>query len=89
MLFRSNCASKLLDFKDLHHEEEKAVMAEASEVASDDKYSCIAVLDDELEDEKWEERTSVITKTDHEEYIAAAEAILGDLLADVKTPVKR
>ena len=54
-----------------------------------DKYSCIARLDDELEDEKWEERTAVITRTDHEEYLAAANSILHDLLGDVKTPVKR
>ena len=54
-----------------------------------DKYSCIARLDDELEDEKWEERTAVITRNDHEEYIAAANSILHDLLGDVRTPVKR
>ena len=54
-----------------------------------DKYSCIARLDDELEDEKWEERTAVITRNDHEEYLAAANSILHDLLGDVKTPVKR
>ena len=83
--FGTNSATKLLEFKDLHQSEEKGVMAEES----DDKYSCIARLDDELEEEKWEERTSVITKTDHEEYIAAAGAILSELIADVKTPVKR
>ena len=54
-----------------------------------DKYSCIAKLDDELEDEKWEERTAVITRNDHEEYLAAANSILHDLLGDVRTPVKR
>lgn len=54
-----------------------------------DKYSSIARLDDELEDEKWEERTAVITRTDHEEYLAAANSILHDLIGDVKTPVKR
>ena len=58
-----------------------------------DKYSSIAKLDDELEDEKWEERTAVITKNDHEEYLAAASSILDDLIGDVGTvgipPVKR
>ena len=57
---------------------------EAAENKSD-KYSSIALLDDEQEEEKWEERTTVITKTDHEGYVAAASAIL----QDVKTPVKR
>ena len=53
-----------------------------------DKYSSIALLDDEQEDEKWEERTTVITKTDHENYVAAATSILQEVLLDVKTPVK-
>ena len=54
-----------------------------------DKYSSIALLDEEQEEEKWEERTAVITRTDHEEYLAAANSILHDLLGDVRTPVKR
>ena len=54
----------------------------------EDKYSSIALLDEELEDEKWEERTAVITRNDHEEYIAAATSILHDLIGDVKTPQK-
>ena len=83
-------SSKLLTFKDLHSSPDQVVMdGESSVKSGDDKYSCIALLDDEHDDEKWEERTSVITKNDHEEYVAAAEAILSDLLADVKTPVKR
>ena len=53
-----------------------------------DKYSSIALLDDELEEEKWEERTTVITKTDHENYVAAATSILQEVLLDVKTPIK-
>jgi hypothetical protein len=52
-----------------------------------DKYSSIALLDDELEEEKWEERTTVITKTDHENYVAAATSILQEVLLDVKTPI--
>ena len=84
-------SAKLLTFKDLHSSPDQVVMDGGSSVktSGDDKYSCIALLDDEHDDEKWEERTSVITKNDHEEYVAAAEAILSDLLADVKTPVKR
>ena len=31
-----------------------------------DKYLAIALLDDELENEKWEERTAVITSNDHQ-----------------------
>ena len=31
-----------------------------------DKYLAIARLDDELENEKWEERTAVITSNDHQ-----------------------
>eukprot|EP00092_Neocalanus_flemingeri_P035827 GFUD01039007.1.p1 GENE.GFUD01039007.1~~GFUD01039007.1.p1 ORF type:complete len:2150 (+),score=757.42 GFUD01039007.1:317-6766(+) len=56
--------------------------------SQNDKYSCIALLDDEQEDEKWEERTTVITRTDHENYITAAGSILQEVLSDVKTPVK-
>lgn len=33
---------------------------------SGDKYLAIARLDDELENEKWEERTAVITSNDHQ-----------------------
>ena len=33
---------------------------------SGDKYLAIAQLDDELENEKWEERTAVITSNDHQ-----------------------
>ena len=51
-----------------------------------DKYSSIAQLDGELEDEKWEERTAVITRNDHEEYLAAATSILHDLIGEVRTP---
>ena len=54
-----------------------------------DKYSSIALLDDEQEEEKWEERTAVITKNDHEGYLSAASSILQEVLQDVKTPVKR
>ena len=31
-----------------------------------DKYSAIALLDDDLEEEKWSERTAVITALDHQ-----------------------
>ena len=49
---------------------------------AEDKYSCIAQLDEELEDEKWEERTAVITKNDHEENLSSAADILQELLQD-------
>ena len=68
--------------------EKTCIVNETFEVKSD-KYSSIALLDDEQEEEKWEERTAVITKTDHEGYVAAASSILQDVLQDVKTPVKR
>ena len=58
------------------------------EASETDKYSAIAELDDELEDEKWEERTAVITSTDHQEYLTCAASILQEVLAEVKTPVK-
>ena len=32
----------------------------------DDKYSAIALLDDDLDEEKWSERTAVITAIDHQ-----------------------
>ena len=54
-----------------------------------DKYSSIAILDEECEDEKWEERTTVITSNDHEEYIKAAEAIIHDLISEIKTSATR
>ena len=50
-----------------------------------DKYSSIAILDEECEDEKWEERTAVITSTAHEEYVAAARAIIHELLDEIQT----
>ena len=36
-----------------------------------DKYSFIASLDDQLDDVKWEERTTVITAMDHQAYLAS------------------
>ena len=63
--------------------------SEEQQKVSNDKYNCIAILDEEHEDEKWEERTTVITKNDHEEYVQAAEAILADIIAEVKTPTRR
>ena len=44
-------------------------MHRAALLASDleaDKYSPIALLDDDLEEEKWSERTAVITALDHQ-----------------------
>ena len=81
----------LTTFKELS---DQSAMAAAGDTEKEgmlgpDKYSSIAVLDEEAEDEKWEERTAVITKNDHEEYVSAAGAILRDILADVKTPIKR
>ena len=72
-----------LTFRDLS-EQHKVEMASEAEKAGD-KYSCIAILDEEGEDEKWEERTAVITSNDHEEYVAAAGAILHELLDDIQT----
>ena len=60
----------------------------AHEAIESDKYSAIAQLDDELEDEKWEERTAVITSADHQDNISAASDILREVLSEVKTPVK-
>ena len=47
---------------------------------AEDKYSSIANLDDQLEDVKWEERTSVITSYDHFENIDAATGIIKNIL---------
>ena len=52
------------------------------------KYAAIASLDAEDEDEKWRERTSIITKFDHEMYKGYAKEILNEIVADVKTPEK-
>ena len=83
----------LTTFKELSDQSATAATAagdtETEAMLGPDKYSSIAVLDEEAEDEKWEERTAVITKNDHEEYVSAAGAILRDILADVKTPIKR
>ena len=77
-------------FKQLSDQAKVATMSSSeSNTGDDDKYSSIALLDDQQEDEKWEERTAVITKNDHEEYVAAAEAIIYDLISGVKTPAKR
>merc|ERR1711935_531276 len=53
-----------------------------------DKYFAIASLDEEHDDEKWLERTTVITKTDHETYLECAESIIKEVLTEVKTPDK-
>ena len=84
-------ADNLTTFKELSDQSAIAAAGdtETEAMLGPDKYSSIAVLDEEAEDEKWEERTAVITKNDHEEYVSAAGAILRDILADVKTPIKR
>ena len=82
--------SNIVTFKQLSDQVKEATMPSSDiAIVGDDKYSSIALLDDQQEDEKWEERTAVITKNDHEEYVAAAEAIIYDLISGVKTPVKR
>ena len=48
-----------------------------------DKYSFIASLDDQLDDVKWEERTTVITAMDHQAYLATAEQIVQDIMETV------
>ena len=48
-----------------------------------DKYSFIASLDDQLDDVKWEERTTVITAIDHQAYLATAEQIVQDIMETV------
>lgn len=50
--------------------------------ALEDKYSCIADLDDDHEDEKWCERTELITRIDHENYIESARSILDDIICN-------
>ena len=47
------------------------------------RYSAIANLDDELESEKWSERTTVITKVDHDNYISSARDIVTDIIQGV------
>ena len=51
--------------KDLHRGR-----ASAADMGSD-KYSAIASLDDDLEEEKWSDRTSVITALDHQVRLCA------------------
>lgn len=58
----------------------------ATEASS--KYEAIADLDEADEEERWEERTGVITADQHREYVAYAADILADVVADVRTPVK-
>ena len=72
-----------LTFRDLSDQHRVEMASEAEQVG--DKYSCIAILDEEGEDEKWEERTAVITSNDHEEYVAAAGAILHEILDEIQT----
>eukprot|EP00092_Neocalanus_flemingeri_P014065 GFUD01015174.1.p1 GENE.GFUD01015174.1~~GFUD01015174.1.p1 ORF type:complete len:732 (-),score=178.17 GFUD01015174.1:172-2367(-) len=45
-----------------------------------DKYCFIAKLDDQLEDVKWEERTTVITSMDHQDFLAAASQIVQNIM---------
>ena len=72
-----------LTFSDLREQHGVEMASEAEQ--GGDKYSCIAILDEEGEDEKWEERTAVITSTDHEECVAAARAIVHELLDEIQT----
>ena len=88
--FKMENDSNIVTFMQLSDQVKEAIMPSSDiAIVGDDKYSSIALLDDQQEDEKWEERTAVITKNDHEEYVAAAEAIIYDLISGVKTPVKR
>ena len=40
-------------------------------------------MDDQLDDVKWEERTTVITAMDHQAYLATAEQIVQDIMKTV------
>lgn len=64
--------------------------AKTSSGSDASKYEAIASLDagPENEEEKWSDRTAVITKIEHEDYTAYAQDILIDILKDVKTPTK-
>ena len=70
-----------------------ATFSPPSEVATskvvDNKYEAIADLDEADEEERWEERTGVITADQHKEYVAYASDILVDVVGDVRTPVKK
>ena len=72
-----------LTFRDLSDQNRVEMASEAEQ--GGDKYSCIAILDEEGEDEKWEERTAVITSNDHAEYFAAAGAILHEIIDEIQT----
>lgn len=57
------------------------------ETVSPSRYEAIANLDEvEGESEKWADRTSIITKYDHESYEKYAKEFVEELVASVKTP---
>ena len=58
---------------------------------SSSKYAAIAQLDEAAEDdsERWSERTSIITKLDHERYVDYARELVHDIVDAVKTPEKK
>lgn len=56
------------------------------ENARGDRYGAIALLDDDQEEEKWSERTSVITAHDHQTNLVAAAAILEEVVAELEVP---
>lgn len=64
---------------------------EPSDDVSPSRYAAIASLDatEETEEERWAERTSIITKIDHDNYQSYAREILDAVVADVRTPEKK
>ncbi len=63
--------------------------ASLDQTGEEDRYAAIGSLDDETEEERWSERTSIITRIDHETYTSYAQDILDELVANVKTPEKK
>ncbi len=65
---------------------------EEVEISQNDKYAAILSLDEEEgggEAEQWSERTSIITKIDHELYQSYAREVIDELVGNVRTPEKK
>ena len=82
----TSSAGKLSQAEEVHqYQKENCVDLDekTTGTVNGDKYSFIANLDDQLDDVKWEERTSVITAIDHMAYLDTASKIVEDIMETV------
>merc|ERR1712080_267952 len=64
-------------------------LKESTSLLTPSRYSAIAGLDKDQDDEKWIERTTVITKIDHEHYLDSAREVVNELIDKMTVPETR